>query len=59
MQSKEGERQNRLISNSRKAMIIQKVLLNFAIVSQSMAQSGALLTTPAPGSQGLWKCQAF
>lgn len=59
MPGKEGKRQNRLSNNSRKATIKHKVLINFAIVSQSMAQSGALLTMPAPGSWGLWKCQAF
>lgn len=59
MQGKEGERQNRLGNNSRKATIIHKVLINSAVVSERVAQSGALLTMPVPGIWGLGKCQAF
>lgn len=45
-------RTNRVSNNSLKATIMHKVLINFAVVSQIMAQSGALLTMAAPGSWG-------
>lgn len=38
---------------------MHKVLINFGIVTQSMAESGALFTMPALGSRGFWKCQDF
>lgn len=38
---------------------MHKILINFAIVSQSVAESGALLTMPALGSRGFWKCHDF
>lgn len=55
----QGKERERLSNNSRKATIRHKVLINSAVVSESVAQSGALFAMPAPGIRGLGKCQAF